>query len=988
MPHVDKSGHHPEDQSWLHNPSFVQPTCSDAAEISESSSSDEYTLTPAPKKTKNVTTKVEPSGEKDLYKIDRQADVENLHYDSVYSGSVAVYRRRFDCLGLKANQKVKWTDGRSKHYQKKKQLKSDMRYFTENFKYSPSELAIPRVAKKGGVRSLSDFIKIETDPTAFMSDGSAGPWTADRHMSQLTGEYNRSLLEHPHDVELWLEFLVLQDQLLEWGHLPGEASSNVTHKNRALLERKIAIFERALEHNPTSEKLLVGHMSLVQEVWATEKIVRKWKDIVFIQPNQPLLWLSYIHFCQTNFSTFSTSSVITLYKKCITTLSSICQGTLKSHHPLPNTPSYLLAIFSRFCNFLQEVGLSERAVTCYQALLEYNLCTPSDFTEDKSLKEFFETFWDSGSPRYGEPEALGWCNWMKKTTGRSADVKALGLLPHAVVCTSDAECTTESGDDEATELSVISGLPLTEAWLKLEDHRMIKNCFPWKPDVLPGQSEEDCSDPDRMVTFDDVSQTLFLITDPELKLKLVLSFLSFLGAPVQLPFQSLVGVTSNIQSLHDISPLPYLDEGIGSENVACGLGCAFSMSSETSLAEFAEFFSKQVVSEGARPPARTPAVCNFISNVCNHSLSLLPSLEHQTGIAKVWLSFLFQQLINDSRSSVSKKDVKAEIRLIQKLFKSLLRLDQHRNNLTLWNCYPLFEFSVGNFKEAKSLYQSILAQQPVPSASLCCTLCECYMGLRRTLWQEVDKDTQLALHALVCLAEGKNSPVEMGGACVSPGRILKARSHFVSHIDAVVSGERELANVVLCCSYFEYLVRGVKEACLVFDKWIDALKQHVEKDQDEVRQTDLLRVLKHVYLKQLQLLENHSLHHPIQPFILRRAIERALESFPNEGRLMAAFITSERQTFISGRMRRHFDRICPAAKTPIPWLFAVAAELDRYFRVTGQLGEGGGTEETSVGTVHRVRSILDRAAAAGNARHCVLLWRIYLAVQVSRCNSD
>lgn len=926
------------------------------------------------------TTATEKLGEKDVYRIDRQPDIENLHYDSVYSGSVAVYRRKFDCLGLKPSQQLKWSDGRSKLNRKKKRLEVEGRYFRELEKagQSPSELVIP--GKAGTISLSDDFIRICNSPNTSKRDKSSDNLTAERHMSRMTGEYNRSLLEEPHNVSLWLEFLAFQDQLLEWGNLPGEASASTGHKKRALQERKITIIERALEQNSTSEELLIGHMTLVQQTWPNDKLIRKWKDIVFVHPNSPRLWLGYIQFCQTNFSSFGISSLISLYKKCITTLSAVYHGTLQSHPPLPNTASYLLAIFSLFCHFLRQVGLTERAVAAYQALVEFNLCTPSEFADDdKSLKEFFETFWDSGCPRFGESEALGWRNWMKKNTGQSADVAALGAVPHTVF----RKTVKLPANEEDEDAGLISGLPLTEAWLKLESHRMVHNCLPWQLDLTLDQTEEDCSDPDRMVTYDDISQTIFRVRDTELKVKLVLSFLNFMGAPVGSPFQSLVSSTTNLESLRDISSPPLLrtmEDSASVGSTTCGLGTTTFLSAEKSLSDFAGFVSSQVLSESSVPasPTVTPVAFNFLCNVCNHSLPLLLSAEDQTHIAKVWVSFLYQQLSNSSsQSSAAKKEMKSEIRLIQKLFKSLLRLEQHRNNLSLWNSYSLFEYSVGNFQEARNLYQSLLTRYPVPSAVLCCTLCECFMGMRQCLWERAELDTTLCLHALVGLTEGKNCPM---ADSISPARILKARSCFSQMAAASSCSDWEEISKAVCSGYFEYLTRGVKEACSVFEKWIDKLKLTLTEAAD-TKKTQTLCFVKELYWKQLQLMEYHSLHHPVQPASLRKVVARALQAFPNEGRFMAAFVRSERQTFISGRMRRHFDGVVPTAESAVPWLFAVAAELDRYYRVTGKLGSQ--VEETSVGTMHRVTSLLARAAAADSTRHCPLLWRVYLVVQVS-----
>lgn len=989
------------DQSWLHNLSYVP-----SKEDSSDSSSTDYAYTPKPKRlkkknrhpdTKATAQQLSNTG---AYRIDTKPDLDNLHYDSVYSGSVAVYRRRFDCLGLRANQKLKWSDGRSKlSKRQKKVLAGEVRYFTGRLRHAASEVTIPKKLKHYGVNSLSEFVRIEESGAADIKEDADDSLTAERYMSKLTGEYNHSLLEQPHNVDMWLEFLTFQDQLLEWGHLPGEGSDHTARKKQALTERKVAIYERALEQNPMSEELLLGHMSLVREKWDTEKIVKRWKDIVFHQPNRPRLWLGYIHFCKTNFSSFTSTSLISLYTKCITTLSSIVEGTLKSHLPLLDTPSYMLTIFSLYCSYLKQVGLTERAVASYQALIEFNLCLPSEVEGGdislQALKEFLEPFWDSGTPRFGEGSAFGWSNWTKMNEGKVVNTQPLGLLPHQLVPLKKDGVGSEEGEEvEDPEVALVSSLLVPQAWLKLEDHRMTHNCFPWQPDVARGETVEDCSDPDRIVTFDDVSQTLFRITDPDFKSDLIISFLSFLGAPVCSPTYSHVGggVSSSLESVDEISCatctiLDPEDDACRSEHLPSGLGVTASFTPSSSLMDLATILSTRTLSSSLplpKSPTKTRDVCNFISYVCNHALDLLPSMQHQTKIAQVWLSHLHNQLQYECCNGPP-TIIKAETRSIEKLWKELLRLECHRNNFSLWNSYALFQYSLGNIKEAKKLYQSIFSQTCKPCPTLCRCLCECFMGLRWSVMGrggEADMDQVLVLHALVCLTEGKNSPVT---AAVSPARLLKARTHFSTSSDHALVYS---ADTVLCHCYFEYLTRSLKEAFDVLDKW--KLRQSTE----EWPKRGASNCLKVVYVKQLQLLEHHSLTHFLQPTIIRDFLKSALEVFPEDSRFMAAFVRHERQTFISGRMRRYFDKAAEEARSALPWLFALLAELDRYSRVTGRRVAGGdgdgvserrgeGVEEMSVGTVCRIMSMLSRATASDSGRHCPLLWRLYMAIQAS-----
>ena len=986
-------------QSWLHNLSYAPPSRS----IESSSSSDsDCSYTPVlKKKSTHPVTKPKPQqsqSDTDVYRIDRKSDPDNLRYDTVYSGSVSVYRRRFECLGLGAKYKLKWNDGRSKlsKRQRKKRLGGELRYFTDRLKHTASEVNIPRKLTHSGVNTLSEFVEIGRE-ASIKEDVEDDSLTVERYMSKLTAEYSNSLLEQPHNVDLWMEFLTFQDQLMEWGHLAGEGGDFRARKKQAIAERKMSIYERALEQNPVSEELLMGYMSLVREKWDTDKMIKRWKDLVFQQPNRPVLWLGYIHFCQTNFSSFRTSSLNSLYSKCITTLASIVEGTLKSHLPLPRTPAYMLTIFSLYCSHLKQVGLTEKAVASYQALIEFNLCVPPEVEgEDVSLealKKFLEPFWDSGAPRFGESGALGWSNWTRKSKDKAVTVQPLGLLPAKLMSFEKGEQGNVE-EEEETEIALVSGLPVPQAWLELEDHRIIHNCFPWQPNVSKGETIDDCADPDRIITFDDVSQTLFRITDPDLKLNMVFSFLNFLGAPIHSPAQFYLGgdPSSCLESVHEISPITCTLLDSGSEAcrsglLSSGLGLTSLFTSSCSLMEMASSLSTQALScfPLSRLATRTRDVNYFISSVCNHALTLFPTKQTQTTLAQLWLVHLHSQLLNKFNSSQDcdqpLSSIKTETRAIEKLWKELLRLEYHRNNFSLWNTYALFHYSLGNFKETKKLYKSILAQEYRPNSSLCCCLCECFLGLRWSLSGEkgvAGINHNLALHALICLVEGKNSPAET----VSPARLLKARTHFPTFS---TKSAMDSADDVLCYCYFEYLTRGLTEACNILDRW----KLRLSTEDMTEEKGNLLKI---IYMKQLQLLEHHAHSHSVQPSISRDLLRSALEIFPEEPGFMAVFVRHEQQTFISGRMRRYFDKAAEESRSALPWLFSLLAELDRYARVTGRIrgdGDEGGelVDEMSVGTLCRVTSVLSRATASDTGRYCPLLWRLFMAVQVGCCTT-
>lgn len=111
---------------------------------------------------------------------------------------------------------------------------------------------------------------------------------------------------------------------------------------KVTLEKKIAILERAIESNPGSVKLKLARLELCKELWEPSTLLKEWKKLVFLHPNNTELWKKYLLFCQSQFSTFSVLKVNSIYGKCLTTLAAVHDGSMVSHPALPGTEEAIL----------------------------------------------------------------------------------------------------------------------------------------------------------------------------------------------------------------------------------------------------------------------------------------------------------------------------------------------------------------------------------------------------------------------------------------------------------------------------------------------------------------------------------------------------------------------------------------------------------------------------------------------------------------------
>ena len=935
------------------------------------------------------------------YHVDPRADHSNLQYGALYSGDVAIYRRRFgvQCMGLGPHQTIEWTDNRGRKDNKKRKDKVD-RYFVSGLPESQSFLHVAphnhSTRNSGGSGTHAPFF-MALEPagreTSGEEEATAHGLSPEAYISQQTAMYNRSLQEDSHNVVLWLEFLDFQTDARVW---TGEERRTTGKALRATNERKLAIFERALESNPASVELLVGHLALLQEMGRDPQIILKqWKDLVFRMPNKPLLWIKYSEFCRMQLTTFSTSSLAGLYQKSITTLTAIQEGVIKSHQPEPNTAPQLLALFIQYCHSLAEAGQSEKAIACFQALLEYNLCCPDQLKHSddtpityKQNIAFFEPFWDSSAPRLGEDGASGWKQWMAAAQGGQPLQSLLLINAHFLTHSSNPGEEKVIEDDERgedPEIALVASRSLPEAWLSLEAYRD-------QHDVLPYQGpEDDLTDPERTVLFEDVSRCLFTLQDDHLLVRLVLQFLQFLGAPIpgSLSLDHLPHlISSHLQCALDALAPPHalttlfqlpqqtLHISIMHKHNACSVGTGYRAVSTSDLLQHSN--------AGHSTPQ---GICKFVSNLCNQVLPLFTNPAMQTIVAQAWIAFEVSLLVpvlceTDTANPAKMKHTQQGVKAVQKLVKCLLKLEAHRNNLSLWDTCCQLELLLVGSKEATAMYENVLSLHRTISSELLPLyqhFCEVLMGLRLplTTLSSLQPNHSHALHVTMCVGEGKYTQFIQDNK-ISPSNVLRIRHQYEQKAESELS-----LPLTFCHAYFEYISKDVQTACKVLKQYTYDLKDRISTlSSTESDCTTLRGQLYQAYYWQTHLLLSHAESNHMPPVLLWDTLEQALSSFSDDPFFLSAYADCQQPLYLIGKLRKYFDAHAPKAETAIPWVHAVRAEVARYHRVKeGGMGGGQGVEVPS-GLVHRIRAILARATQSSSGRGCPLLWRLAISFEV------
>ena len=319
------------------------------------------------------------------FRVDRKPDASNASFESIYKMHIGKYHRTgHSCLGLDKNHYVTFGGDRKSH--KKKPL--DVRYFgkenvrrvnTVEFNGGVVDLSESAASGEGG--KLGDnvpYIAINEpnkdaghscvnplgiyDASTEMYMQGQGPLihepnksrptrlkdSTEQLLKQRTAAYNRALTTDPHDIGKWLEFVDFQDELIT--HQQTNESDASSHEHRpkkhamsqVVSEIKSAVFDRALEKNPSSVKLKIAQLEFAAPIWESGKVAAEWKRLVFVHMNDGVLWGRYLLFAQSQFSSFSVSGVLKLYAKCFETLNSLLSGSVQSHPLLPDTGQHMI----------------------------------------------------------------------------------------------------------------------------------------------------------------------------------------------------------------------------------------------------------------------------------------------------------------------------------------------------------------------------------------------------------------------------------------------------------------------------------------------------------------------------------------------------------------------------------------------------------------------------------------------------------------------
>ena len=905
------------------------------------------------------------------YYEDTHGDWDNVRYSTANRYSRPEYKRRFRkmCLGLRDNLEVCYREFRQSAFKAedvKMKRNHDERYFMKSAVRSfasPGEAVAVRYRSAAGTHT-EDFLQLDSGVSEQLSL-SPVPEIKD-HV-----RYHKLLAQDPLNVELWLEFIDSDSSLALAG---GGTEAGGERSETAVLERKMAIVDKALAENPSAIELHIRRLQFGETLWMEDERVSRWKTSLHTFASSQRLWAYYLQLKCRGSARCSFQTVSSAFTRCVGTMVSIRSGTLKSHSAETGTDEFLLSVLCSYCSFLQQAGYCERAVAIFQAMIEFNMFCPASLVHaDKPRSArlaFFDAFWDSGVGRIGTALAPGWKHWQANTgkadctvTDPSSDMPCLGKEEAVEISSMDEEEALEEALVEQCESK-------SSAWVKTEQSREVRHWAPWTSDA-------ECDDPDRCVLVDDVRPMLFSLSSEELHLRLVFSFLAFLGVRVPIGYQSSTDgmpryychdVTASVQLeswcngiCDDVGSTMFSYHGTGHFAGTPGEALCSQWLSSNDVQRFADFVFKQAASCFSGSLQTQLLVVWFHHNARRCGLDLSSCTRNESG---------------------GKQKTKA----VRAWAKALLKLPVNRANLALWEVYGRFEWACGKLKEACSVFEKVLGlasgMEGSPALSAASPeLCRLYQTYAELLASAQNSEVQQsALYILISITTGKLfKPEAEPPTAIQIVRARRVYEDFGSDFAVVcakllsaVSDDtktlvRRLAYTACLHGLFLSLtgdVSLVQEVLFRYATTLHELASPLCRWASELVSTFLVRLC-------LSRFDMHLL--PVRQ--CASIVEKAILLFPCNCEFLSRYCQLLSPSHLVFQFRRFVDQHVLSRTAPVH-VFGVAASLELERLVAVNKGQ-------SSATVNRVRNLLDRALGYQGCQASVALWRLALHIEVS-----
>ncbi|XP_026804790.1 protein NRDE2 homolog [Rhopalosiphum maidis] len=184
----------------------------------------------------------------------------------------------------------------------------------------------------------------------------------ENYLTELTAGFNKHLAEQPNDIDSWIKFVNHQEALYSLNRGYGYKCKL---NKKVILEKQIAILDKALSFNFENDQLLDMKWTLAEDYFTPEELnkelLKELEKYSSSKSCQALLWCHYINVNQNSLSDCTTSSVLKRYSDAMFALSKIKRGLpLNEQFDIQQN---IIELFVKCGLFLRQAGHYEQLLT-------------------------------------------------------------------------------------------------------------------------------------------------------------------------------------------------------------------------------------------------------------------------------------------------------------------------------------------------------------------------------------------------------------------------------------------------------------------------------------------------------------------------------------------------------------------------------------------------------------------------------------------------
>ncbi|KAI2035325.1 hypothetical protein LOZ45_000310 [Ophidiomyces ophidiicola] len=912
----------------------------------------------------------------DIFKIDRKGDRYNVEYGAPHKYDIPLYRRlgAGRVLGLRSNYVIDHESSMGNkiviHMSGSGRTDIDRQRFNTSAwrqasKYKDFRRVRPSVPAQAGAELQQNFIplsssgsrkrrKVENSlyydvdfPDYRSLEGKAKPpqesafdmdLTSDSDLEsegQAARQQNSKLSvhvsAHPEDVSGWLDLIDHQENLVGVADSEGRRTFTSAER-RSIADVKISIYEKALTKVSSSaprDRLILGMMEEGAQVWDTKTLSNNWKNILQSNAGYISLWVKYLDFQQTRFTSFT-------YENCRSILLE-CLHIIRTSRDNDKRDIIHIYILLRLSLFMREAGYQEHAVAMWQAILEFNFCRPPDLSTTYDAISSFSDFWDGEGARLGEANARGW--------------DAAGHEPP----------TAKAAPPPGT----VDTAAIFDSWIKVEQNLMHHSCLPART-----QDEAQEDDPYQVILSSDISEFLAIFSEDVSDL-LLDAFLLFCRLPPQssgknpdtlsqwcedpfirnlildqsdIPAQWLESISSGPENHESATPilLPYSN---------------FANNEDTMFSDASSWYSAFLSWKNTYADNAGIIDARWARQTLRHLVGRTP-----TNDALAKYSIGLEYACNPDNAT--------------KYAKSLLR--KRPLSVELYNTYALVESRRGQDAAAEKVWMTTLSMNNSFSED---AKRDFVLLWRSWLWELLTKqDIHKAIQLLRAMPDTSIDAEQLSekaqqAADLSPAELLKIRRILVDSRDHGLSFRKplEFVSSTDCLAVLAYLKQG-RDIDSALQTYRDAEERLAANNLAQAHMSELLHQSK------ARLLWHHtSSTRRYKLALIREELSRSLALFPHNTIFLSLFAYNESRFRTDDRVRdvlRH--HIAPphqasgkaTAQPPLtPHFFSIYSELHR--------GVSTGS------TAHSARAAFETAVGSSGGQCSAALWKLYILFELA-----